>query len=103
MTIAIGKYKDVSFYSSFNYMRLVGSGSFSSSGTGDHTIALPAGTGTPFVEVYGTDAGGIIYPITGQYLTAANFYIDGAGTNLIIHTAGTFITQVYYFIYRSNQ
>lgn len=102
MALPVERYKDTSFFSGFNYMRLILSNNYGVVGLNTTTIALPAGTYSPFVEVYQKNTStGVIMPVTGQYATGMDFQVkDG---NLIIHTLPGFpASTIYYFVYRSN-
>lgn len=98
MAILKSKWKDMSFYTGFNYMRLIDSGSVTGAANSTHTIPLPAGTYTPFAEGYMLTGTGDIIPIAGQFSTGVNFRIQSG--NLVIKLGPS--ATVYYFLYRSN-
>lgn len=102
MTLPVGKWQNTSFFSGFNYMRLILSGNYGLVGLNTTNITIPSGTYSPFVEVYQRNtATGEIMPVTGEYAVGMSFTVTG--TTLTIKSVPGFpASTIYYFVYRSN-
>lgn len=99
-TLPKTNWQNLSFYSGFDYMRLIASGHVSIPASTNTNIVLPTGTYTPFIEVYFKEqSSGNIFPAVGYFIIGTDYKVNNG---ILTIRPSTTLSDAYYFVYRSN-